>query len=150
MKLRKAAVWMPTVSVVATAAPNGVKKEASGTMADELARINTDRKRRGAFMMDAFAHAAAVELGMLTREGRWYAESVAREAMWEGDESEWLAGAIVLRGFIRCRPLENPKRAEYERWLRAYEARWREFRDEHRQAMMAEVIMGAKQDILAL
>lgn len=68
-----------------------------------------------------------------------------RDAVWQDDEVEWVAGVFVLRALIRASPRE-----EYEGLLGEYESRWREMRDENRQAMVTDVLLGAREDLAKL
>ena len=63
-----------------------------------------------------------------------FSEMMARDAVWEADEVEWVAGIIVLRALIRTAGAH--RKGELERLLGAYERRWKEIRDEARQALV--------------
>lgn len=111
-----------------------------------MERIAADRQRRKDHVQWAQIHAAALELGMLSAasntseigyvvpSGQLFSEMMARDAVWEADEVEWVAGIIVLRALIRVGPVN--RKAEYEQLLGAYERRWKEIKDEARQALV--------------
>ena len=63
-----------------------------------------------------------------------FSEMMARDAVWEADEVEWVAGIIVLRAIIRTGGMG--RKAEWEQLLGAYERRWKEIKDEARQALV--------------
>lgn len=63
-----------------------------------------------------------------------FSEMMARDAVWEADEVEWVAGIIVLRAIIRTSGVG--RKAEWEQLLGAYERRWKEIKDEARQALV--------------
>lgn len=68
--------------------------------------------------------------------GRTFSEMVARDAVWEADEAEWVAGIFVLRAVIRTANRgDRRQRDEYNEMLRQYESRWKEIKDEMRQTM---------------
>lgn len=69
--------------------------------------------------------------------GRAFSVMVARDAVWETDEVEWVAGICVLRAVIRTamRGYRSQKE-EYDELLRTYEGRWKEIKDEARQALV--------------
>ena len=73
---------------------------------------------------------SAVDVG----GGNTFSEMMARDAVWEPDEVEWVAGIIVLRAIIRTGGLA--KKGEWEQLLGAYERRWKEIKDEARQALV--------------
>jgi hypothetical protein len=69
--------------------------------------------------------------------GRAFSEMTARDAVWESDEVEWVAGICVLRAVIRTGILgDRRQRDEYDELLRTYEGRWKEIKDEARQALV--------------
>ncbi|EIW78592.1 hypothetical protein CONPUDRAFT_156567 [Coniophora puteana RWD-64-598 SS2] len=74
-----------------------------------------------------------------------FSEMMARDAVWEADEVEWVAGMCVLRALIRVGGAA--RKDEYERLVRTYEGRWKEIRDEARQALVTEVLLSAKEDL---
>jgi len=134
MAIRKASVWSPL---------GGTSGHTS--MADEMERISADRQRRKDHIQWAQIHATALELGMLnvrpnTPEmgyvvpSQTFSEMMARDAVWETDEVEWVAGIIVLRALIRTGSAD--RKPEYEQWLDMYERRWKEIKDEARQALV--------------
>jgi hypothetical protein len=69
--------------------------------------------------------------------GRAFSEMVARDAVWETDEAEWVAGIFVLRAVIRTASRgDRRQREEYNEMLMQYESRWKEIKDEMRQTMV--------------
>jgi len=69
--------------------------------------------------------------------GRAFSEMMARDAVWESDEVEWVAGICVLRAVIRTAMRgDRRQRDEYDGLLRTYEGRWKEIKDEARQALV--------------
>lgn len=142
MALRTASVWLP---LDAHSAPS-----AQASMSHEMERMTLDRQRRKDYIQWARVHAAAIELGILGVSGdsasangyvlggaRSFSEGMARDAVWQEDEVEWCAGMFVLRAIIRAgiRCGSGP-RGEYEELLRIYEGRWKEIKDETRQALV--------------
>ncbi|KAF8551810.1 hypothetical protein OG21DRAFT_1466640 [Imleria badia] len=77
-----------------------------------------------------------------------FSEMMVRDAVWEADEVEWVAGIIVLRAIIRTGGVGH--KVEWEQLLGAYERRWKEIKDEARQALVTEVLLGARDDLLRL
>ncbi|KAG8216725.1 hypothetical protein J3R82DRAFT_6937 [Butyriboletus roseoflavus] len=77
-----------------------------------------------------------------------FSEMMARDAAWEADEVEWVAGIIVLRAIIRTGGIG--RKGEWEQLLGAYERRWKEIKDEARQALVTEVLLGARDDLARL
>ena len=68
---------------------------------------------------------------------RAFSEMMARDAVWETDEVEWVAGICVLRAVIRTAMRgDRRQRDEYDELLRTYEGRWKEIKDEARQAVV--------------
>lgn len=63
-----------------------------------------------------------------------FSEMMARDAVWEADEVEWVSGIIVLRAIIRTGGIG--RKSEWEQLLGAYERRWKEIKDEARQALV--------------
>ncbi|KAL4067016.1 hypothetical protein V8B97DRAFT_1874287 [Scleroderma yunnanense] len=149
MAIRKASVWCPLST-----------SPAHTSMADEMERISADRQRRKDHIQWAQIHATALELGMLgvrssTSEigyvvpsGQTFSEMMARDAVWETDEVEWVAGIVVLRALIRTGTAD--RKVEYEQLLGTYERRWKEIKDEARQALVTEVLLGARDDLARL
>ena len=69
--------------------------------------------------------------------GRSFSEVMARDSVWQDDEVEWCAGICVLRAIIRTGLRGGPgQRREYEELLQTYESRWKEIKDEARQALV--------------
>jgi len=110
-----------------------------------------DRQRRKDHIQWARIHAAALELGVIGMGrvgeadnsgyayamGRAFSEMMARDAVWEADEVEWVAGICVLRAVIRTAMRgDRRQRDEYDELLRTYEGRWKEIKDEARQAVV--------------
>lgn len=115
-----------------------------------MQRIASDRQRRKDHIQWARIHAAALELGILNMGradadntayayamSRAFSEMMARDAVWECDEVEWVAGIYVLRAVIRTAIRgDRRQRDEYDELLRTYERRWKEIKDEARQALV--------------
>ncbi|KDQ32068.1 hypothetical protein PLEOSDRAFT_1034252, partial [Pleurotus ostreatus PC15] len=147
MRIRKHSTWTPSPSPHFSSA-SGISSgqhpgtQSSTSIADEMQRIAVDRQRRKDYIQWAKIHAAALELGLLTLEpessnfstGRAFSEMVARDAVWEQDEVEWVAGICILRAVIRT--ADRRWRDEYDGLLRAYENRWKEIKDEARQTIV--------------
>jgi hypothetical protein len=139
MTIRRTSVWMPIGFN-----PDTPSHQLS--MVDEMERIAFDRQRRKDYIQWARVHAAAVELGMLgvngdsnnqLVSGRSFSEVMARDSVWQDDEVEWCAGIFILRAIIRTGLRGGPaQRQEYEDVLNAYEGRWKEIKDEARQALV--------------
>lgn len=129
-----------------------------------MQRIANDRQRRKDHIQWARIHAAALELGILNMGradadntayayamSRAFSEMMARDAVWECDEVEWVAGIYVLRAVIRTAIRgDRRQRDEYDELLRTYERRWKEIKDEARQALVTEVLLSAKDDLTRL
>ncbi|KAF8814975.1 hypothetical protein BYT27DRAFT_7201915 [Phlegmacium glaucopus] len=137
----------------------------SNSISDEMQRIATDRQRRKDHIQWARIHGAALELHMLAMGrvgeadnsgyayamGRAFSEMMARDAVWEPDEVEWVAGICVLRAVIRTAMRgDRRQRDEYDELLRTYEGRWKEIKDEARQALVTEILLSAKEDLARL
>ncbi|KAI6168405.1 hypothetical protein EDD17DRAFT_1465872 [Pisolithus thermaeus] len=149
MALRKSSVWSPLSS-----------SSGHASLADEMERIAADRQRRKDHIQWAQIHAAALELGMLSfrpntpeigyavPSSQTFSEMMARDAVWEADEVEWVAGIIVFRALIRTGSAN--RKVEYEQLLATYERRWKEIKDEARQALVTEVLLGAREDLAHL
>ncbi|KAG2746573.1 hypothetical protein P692DRAFT_20782129 [Suillus brevipes Sb2] len=140
MAIRKSSVWYPVLA------------PASGTtMSDEMERIAADRQKRKDYIQWAQIHGAALELGLLSFRGDYagtaesLSELMARDAVWEADEVEWVAGIFILQSLIRTGSLA--RKHEYEQLLSTYEGRWKEIKDEARQALVTEVLLSAQQDL---
>ncbi|KAG1727529.1 hypothetical protein EDB19DRAFT_1943173 [Suillus lakei] len=140
MAIRKSSIWYPVLA------------PASGTtMSDEMERIAADRQKRKDYIQWAQIHGAALELGLLSYRGDYagtaesLSELMARDAVWEADEVEWVAGIFVLQSIIRTGSLA--RKHEYEQLLSTYEGRWKEIKDEARQALVTEVLLSAQQDL---
>ncbi|KAJ7071981.1 hypothetical protein C8F01DRAFT_972692 [Mycena amicta] len=84
-------------------------------------------------------------------ESRVFSELFAVDAVWEDDEVEWVAGALVLQALIRSYHIYihtmaqghgariqhiRDKRRKYEDLLGRYEERWKEMKDETRQGIV--------------
>lgn len=121
------------------------------SLSDEMQRIAADRQRKKDHIQWARIHAAALELGLLGlgrvgdtdnsgytyAMGRAFSEMMARDAVWESEEVEWVAGICVLRAVIRTAMRgDRRQRDEYDELLRTYEGRWKEIKDEARQALV--------------
>lgn len=164
MQIRKYSTWMPTApSRIAMNSQQQQQQQqrptpqtsssstAPNSISDEMQRIATDRQRRKDHIQWARIHGAALELGMLAMGrvgeadnsgyayamGRAFSEMMARDAVWESDEVEWVAGICVLRAVIRTAMRgDRRQRDEYDDLLRTYEGRWKEIKDEARQALV--------------
>jgi len=150
MHIRKNSIWNPSPSR-SSRNTSHAGPSTSSSLSDEMQRIAFDRQRRKDYIHWARIHAAALELNMLslgrTSEvdssgysyaiGRAFSEMTARDAVWENDEVEWVAGICVLRAVIRTAILgDRRQRDEYDELLRTYESRWKEIKDEARQALV--------------
>ncbi|KAF8155765.1 hypothetical protein B0H34DRAFT_714723 [Crassisporium funariophilum] len=137
----------------------------SNSISEEMQRIASDRQRRKDHIQWARIHGAALELGMMGlgrvgeadnsgyayAMGRAFSEMMARDAVWESDEVEWVAGICVLRAVIRTAMRgDRRQRDEYDDLLRTYEGRWKEIKDEARQALVTEILLSAKDDLARL
>ncbi|KAG6865950.1 hypothetical protein C0991_010205 [Blastosporella zonata] len=144
MHVRKFATWVPNISPMPSSST-------SRSMTDDMQRIANDRQRRKDHIQWANIHSAALELGMLGMGhagdadnsgyayamGRAFSEMIARDAVWESDEVEWVAGICILRAVIRTAMRgDRRQRDEYDELLRTYEKRWKEIKDEARQAFV--------------
>ena len=139
MTIRKTSVWMPIGFNPDTPSPQL-------SMVDEMERIAFDRQRRKDYIQWARIHAAAIELGMLgvngdsnnqLVSGRSFSEVMAKDSVWQEDEVEWCAGIFIVRAIIRTGLRGGPaQRQEYEEILSTYEGRWKEIKDEARQALV--------------
>ncbi|KAJ8081915.1 hypothetical protein PM082_007761 [Marasmius tenuissimus] len=118
----------------------------SSDLAEEMHRIALDRQRKKSFITWARIHAAAIELGVLTGTDLAFSELIARDSVWQSDEVEWVAGVYILRALIRTTPAAKGK---YEQLLVEYENRWREIRDETRQALVTDVLLSAREEMNA-
>jgi len=163
MQIRKFSTWIPHAAARPSATT--VQSGASSSITDEMQRIAGDRQRRKDHIQWARIHAAALELGMLGMGhvgdtdnsgyayamGRAFSEMMARDAVWEADEVEWVAGICVLRAVIRTAMRgDRRQRDEYDELLRTYERRWKEIKDEARQALVTDVLLAAKEDLARL
>jgi len=163
MQIRKYSTWMPTAPsrIIMNSQQQQQQQRATpqassssttpSSISDEMQRIATDRQRRKDHIQWARIHGAALELGMLAlgrvgeadnsgyayAMGRAFSEMMARDAVWEADEVEWVAGICVLRAVIRTAMRgDRRQRDEYDELLRTYEGRWKEIKDEARQALV--------------
>ena len=159
MQIRKYSTWMPTApsrminpqQQQRSTPQSSSSSTTSSSISDEMQRIATDRQRRKDHIQWARIHGAALELGMLAMGrvgeadnsgygyamGRAFSEMMARDAVWESDEVEWVAGICVLRAVIRTAMRgDRRQRDEYDDLLRTYEGRWKEIKDEARQALV--------------
>ena len=124
------------------------------SISEEMQRIASERQRRRDYIQWARIHAASLELGLMGlvrgggemethagmgyATGRAFSEMIARDAVWEADEVEWVAGIFVLRAVIRTAISgDRRQKEEYGEILRMYEGRWKEIKDEVRQSMVA-------------
>jgi hypothetical protein len=66
-----------------------------------------------------------------------FSDLIVQDALWEDDEVEWVAGILVLQALIRTSMRGDPgQRKLYEDLLVNYEERWKEMKDEARQALV--------------
>ncbi|KAF7357711.1 hypothetical protein MVEN_00816900 [Mycena venus] len=173
MQIRKSAKWAPaptpnprSMSASAPSSSSAISSSAS-SMSLELHRITLDRARRKEHIQWARIHAAALEVGVFTfgfelrntgvdsayeyGESRVFSDLVAQDALWEEDEVEWVAGILVLQALIRTSMRGDPgQRRLYEELLANYEERWKEMKDEARQALVTEALLAAKTDLARL
>lgn len=148
MQIRKYAKWIPSVAAKPPPSSSG-----ASSMSQELHRITLDRARRKEHIQWARIHAAALEVGLFTfgyelrnsavdggydyGESRVFSDLVAHDSIWEDDEVEWVAGILVLQALIRTSMRRDPvQRRLYEDLLVKYEERWKEMKDEARQALV--------------
>ncbi|KAG6830819.1 hypothetical protein H0H87_006992 [Tephrocybe sp. NHM501043] len=166
MHVRKFSTWVPNLSPKQERrSPVPSSTSSTISMSDEMQRIASDRQRRKDHIQWANIHAAALELGMLGMGhagdadnsgyayamGRAFSEMIARDAVWESDEVEWVAGICILRAVIRTAMRgDRRQRDEYDELLRTYEKRWKEIKDEARQSFVTEVLLAAKEDLARL
>ncbi|RDB29808.1 hypothetical protein Hypma_014040 [Hypsizygus marmoreus] len=167
MQIRKFSTWIPSSAVRSISSQRTLTQSSvsSTSITDEMQRIASDRQRRKDHIQWASIHAAALELGMLGMGhagdsdnsgyayamGRAFSEMMARDAVWEADEVEWVAGISVLRAVIRTAMRgDRRQRDEYDELLRTYERRWKEIKDEARQSLVTEVLLSAKEDLARL
>ncbi|PFH50626.1 hypothetical protein AMATHDRAFT_60762 [Amanita thiersii Skay4041] len=156
MQIRRHSMWVPNVyprlSLTSPVSSNS-------SLTDEMQRIACDRQRRKDHVQWARIHAAALELGVLRMpsisepdrtfaSGRLFSDIIAKDSVWGNDEVEWVAGICILRAIIRTTTgATRQQRDEYEELLRRYEDRWKEIKDETRQALVTEVLLAAKEDL---
>ncbi|KAJ7105420.1 hypothetical protein C8R43DRAFT_1092160 [Mycena crocata] len=176
MQIRKSAKWIPTSAVnprpslpPPSSSSSSSLSSNSSSMSLELHRITVDRARRKDHIQWARIHAAALEVGVFTfgyelrdsgvdgghgydyREGRVFSGLVTHDALWEDDEVEWVAGVLVLQALIRTSMRgDTGQRRLYEELLINYEERWKEMKDETRQALVTEALLAAKTDLARL
>ncbi|GJJ14840.1 hypothetical protein Clacol_009108 [Clathrus columnatus] len=136
--IRKHAMWIPLVPFHHH--PHDIQ--------EEIARINLDRQRRRDHVLWARIHAAALELGLM--ENSWLAETLANDAMWEDDEVEWVSGCVLLKGLVRSGkvPMDSSS-LSWGELMHRYQAKWKEVRDEGRQALMAETLLDIRKTLEA-
>ena len=115
-------------------------------LSEGMHRIALDRQRKKSFITWARIHAAAIELGVLAGTDLAFSELIARDSVWQPDEVEWVGGVYILRALIQTTPAAKGK---YEQLLAEYENRWREIRDETRQALFTEVLLNAREEMNA-
>lgn len=103
---------------------------------EEITRLNLDRQRRRDHVLWARIHAAALELGLM--ENSWLAETLANDSMWENDEVEWVSGCVLLKGLVRSGKVPTDSSSlSWGELMHRYQSKWKEVRDEGRQALMA-------------
>ena len=163
MHIRRASTWIPHAPPRSTNG-GGMSRQANGvvgvgvgigpngsSLSSEMQRIAADRQRRRDYIQWAKIHAAALEMNIFTMGrvsegdntmyayalGRSFSEMMARDCVWDSDEVEWVAGIYVLRAIIRTAMRgDRRQRDEYDELLRTYEDRWKEIKDEARQALV--------------
>ncbi|KAF7376473.1 hypothetical protein MSAN_00063000 [Mycena sanguinolenta] len=172
IQIRKYAKWVPTPVPnprSASAAAPSSSSAGTSSMSLELHRITVDRARRKDHIQWARIHAAALEVGVFTfgfelrnsgvdsaydyGESRVFSTLVAQDALWEEDEVEWVAGALILQALIRTSMRGEQgqgQRKLYEELLVNYEERWKEMKDEARQALVTDALLAAKADLIRL
>jgi hypothetical protein len=169
--LRKNSTWiaystLPTIGTggggVSPTSPNPNSSAAASTSSqaspsrraadisihDQMHRNSIDRNRRKEYFIWSMIHSAAYEVGLLSMDGddddgsMKLAESVAKDGLWEVDESDWVAGAMMLKAVIRRWAYEGGGhsgkigKVGWEELVAHYESRWREMKDESRQLAM--------------
>lgn len=171
MQIRKNSVWTPSSfrlgnSIGSPIARNSAQSHSgpstATSLSDEMQRIAIDRQHRKDHIHWARIHAAALELNMLSigqttevdnggyayATGRAFSEMTARDAVWEAEEVEWVAGICVLRAVIRTAILgDRRQRDEYDGLLRTYESRWKDIKDEARQSLVMVRILVSLQPV---
>ncbi|RXW16878.1 hypothetical protein EST38_g8973 [Candolleomyces aberdarensis] len=140
----------------------GTSSVATNSLSEEMHRIANERQRRKDHIQWARIHAASLELGLMNSLGRMsegdgystgraFSEMVARDAVWETDEAEWVAGIFVLLAVIRTATRgDRRQREEYNEMLMHYEGRWKEIKDEVRQTMVTEVLLASRDELARL
>lgn len=157
MQIRKSAKWIPTPvpnpRTTSTPSSSSAISSTASSISLELHRITLDRARRKEHIQWARIHAAALEVGVFTfgfelhnsgvqgaydyGESRVFSDLIVQDALWEDDEVEWVAGILVLQALIRTSMRGDPgQRKLYEDLLVNYEERWKEMKDEARQALV--------------
>ncbi|KIJ38977.1 hypothetical protein M422DRAFT_781270 [Sphaerobolus stellatus SS14] len=129
--IRKNATWIPSNPI----------HHHHHDMQEELNRINLDRQRRRDHVLWARIHAASLELGLV--ENTWLAETLANDAMWEEDEVEWVSGCVLLKGLVRAGKMPEIG-STWTDLMHRYQSKWKEVRDEGRQALMAETLLDVR------
>lgn len=143
--------------------PSAVSRRPELPIHDQMHRTSVDRFRRKEYFIWAMIHSASYEVGLLgpTKNSMELgyphdqvddddgsmklAESVAKDGFWETDESDWVSGALLFRAVVR-RTVEDPTmsvmnmKQEWEELVRAYEARWKDMRDESRQQALEDAL----------
>ena len=144
LQIRRNSIW---VASMAGTSSSGFSVN-SNSMAEEMNRIAFERQRRKDHIQWARIHAATLELCAMSTSRRtatdgahiaskMFSDTIARDAVWGLDEVEWVAGMCILRAVIRTTPGTNrQQRDDYNELLRAYENRWKEIKDDARQALV--------------
>ena len=143
----------------------GIVGGSSGMVAPSSA-VNVPVGVVGTNSNTGYHHQQGQELGYAVPLTDTFSEMMVRDAVWESDEVEWVAGIIVLRALIRTGGMN--RKAQWEQLLGAYERRWKEIKDEARQALVTvnrvflvlcgrgtdgfgqEVLLGARDDLAHL
>ncbi|KAF8348603.1 hypothetical protein F5887DRAFT_950937 [Amanita rubescens] len=155
LQIRRNSIWVSSI----TGTPSPAFSVNSNSMAEEMNRIAFERQRRKDHIQWARIHAATLELCAMSTSRRtatdgahiaskMFSDTIARDAVWGSDEVEWVAGMCILRAVIRTTPGTNrQQRDDYNELLRAYENRWKEIKDDARQALVTEILLAAKEDL---
>ncbi|KAF8586835.1 hypothetical protein K439DRAFT_1631277 [Ramaria rubella] len=134
--IRKHAMWIPLAPF----------PHHPHDMQEELTRLTLDRQRKRDHVLWARIHAASLELGLV--EHTWLAETIANDAMWEEEEVEWVGGCVLLKGLVRAGKV--PTTAGTGNWaelMHRYQSKWKDVRDEGRQALMAETLVDIRKTL---
>ncbi|KAF8635431.1 hypothetical protein AX15_000420 [Amanita polypyramis BW_CC] len=157
MRIRKNSIWVPSTNLCMTS--TSLLSANSNSLVDEMHRIAFERQRRKSHIQWARIHAATLELSVLMTSQRTtpggaylaskiFSDVIARDAVWGSEEAEWVAGICILRAVIRTTAgASRQQRDDYNELLKVYENRWKEIKDDARQALATEVLLTAKEDL---